>query len=176
MNIILSLLNIHIPLSLRKRRIKELFEITGKVFQAGIPLLDGLGYEDLLHEYAVFVKEQSGKILMDSRNTPEKKAELYHYALDAGTKLRKELHLKGMKDEMEAGRLFYSILGIDFRGDEKGEIVISKCYFSDHFSPEICEFISSLDEGVGAGLTQGKRLCFSQRITEGKSCCKAIFK
>lgn len=176
MNILLSMLNIHFPLSLRKRKIRELFKITGKVFQAGIPELDGLGYEDLLHEYALFVKEQSGKILMDSKNILEKKAELYQYALDAGTKLREELHLKGIKDEMEACRLFYSILGIDFRVDENGEIVISRCYFSDYFSSEICEFISSLDEGAGTGLTQGKRLCFSQRITEGKSCCKAIFK
>ena len=176
MNILLSLLKIHTPVTLKKRKIRELFEITGKAFQCDIPPLNGLGYEDLLKEYAMFAKAQCEKSVRESKNIEEIKAKLYQDALETGNKLGNTLNLKGMKDIMYASKLFYSILGISFSGNERGEIAIGQCYFSKYFSPEVCRIISSLDEGVAEGLSQGKKLCFNQRITEGRNCCKAVLK
>ncbi len=76
---------------------------------------------------------------------------------------------------MVMGRILYRALKIDFRGISSGEIEISRCYFSQFYSPQICELISSLDEGILAGLAGDGRLTFSQRITEGRDCCKALF-
>ena len=57
------------------------------------------------------------------------------------------------------------------RGLCRNEFAIRRCFFSGFYSPEVCRLISSLDEGLAAGLTGGK-LCFVQRITDGGSCCK----
>jgi hypothetical protein len=176
MNILLLLLKIHIPVILKKRKIRELFEITGKAFQCSIPPLHGLNYKDLLKEYALFSKEQCENLVRESKNIHEIKRELYQHALKEGIKLRKNLHLKGMNEIMNASKLFYSILGISFSGKESGEIAIAKCYFSKYFSPQVCGIISSLDEGVAEGLSQGKKLYFNYKITEGRTCCKAVLK
>ncbi len=176
MNILLSLLKIHTPATLKKRKIRELFEITGKAFQCNIPSLNGLAYEDLLKEYAMFAKVQCEMSVRESKNIEEIKVRLNQNAFEAGTKLRRNLHLNGMKDIMEASRLFYSILSINFTGNEFGEITIGQCFFSKYFSPDVCRIISSLDEGIAEGLSRGKRLYFDQRITEGKNCCKAVLK
>jgi hypothetical protein len=176
MNIILSILKIHIPEILKKRKIKELFEITGKAFQCDIPPLKGLSYEALLKGYAVFAREKSEKIIRESGNIQEIKDRLNRYAFEAGAKLRKTLFIKGTKDIMDASRLFYSVLGIEFTGSDSNEIVIRRCYFSEYFSPEVCYIISSLDEGVAEGISSGNKLCFIHRITEGKDSCKAILK
>jgi hypothetical protein len=74
---------------------------------------------------------------------------------------------------MEMSSILYQILGIDFEGDTSGEVTIKKCFFSDYYSQQVCQIISSLDEGVAAGLSGGGNLSFSGRITEGKDCCRA---
>lgn len=176
MNIILSILNIYIPTILKKRKIKELFQITGRAFQSEIPPLKGLDYEELLKEYALFAKDQSEKTALDLKKTQEVKNRLHQYAFEMGDKLRKDLHIKRTKDLMVMSRLFYSFLKIDFSGNETGEITINRCYFSNVFSPEVCKIISSLDEGIAEGLSGGMKLSFCQRITEGENCCKGVLK
>ena len=78
-----------------------------------------------------------------------------------------------MKEVMRAGRVLYRAIGIEFRGTEQGRIEIGECVFSKHYSPVTCRVISSLDAGIMAGLSDGKSLSFSQRITEGFDSCKA---
>jgi hypothetical protein len=70
-------------------------------------------------------------------------------------------------------RTLYGILGIDFKGNPQGDVVIRRCFFSRFYSPQICEVISSLDEGVAFGLSAGGTFSFNQRITDGKTCCTA---
>ncbi len=77
------------------------------------------------------------------------------------------------KDAMQMAHLIYGIVGIDFRGNPQGEVVISRCYFSSFYSPKVCGIISSLDAGLLSGISGGGRLSFQQRLTEGTECCRA---
>jgi hypothetical protein len=90
-----------------------------------------------------------------------------------GSELRQRLHIKNTQEIMLASRLLYDILGIEFQGDARGEVTINACFFSTYYSSGVCRILSSLDEGVAAGLSGGGTLSFAQRITEGKDCCKA---
>jgi hypothetical protein len=78
-----------------------------------------------------------------------------------------------MNEVMRAGRVLYRAIGIEFRGSDQGLIEIGECFFSKYYSPATCSLISSLDAGIMAGLSDGKELSFSQRITEGFNSCKA---
>lgn len=176
MNILLLLLRVHIPMALKKKKIKVLFEMTGNAFQCDTPVLNGLSYEGLLREYAMFAKIQSEMAIAGSGDIRQIKESLFQNALVEGARLKRKLRLKGMKDIIEASRLFYKILGINFRGNENGEIYIGRCYFSEYFTPEVCRIISSLDEGIAAGLSDGKKIYFNYRITEGRNCCYAVIK
>ena len=51
-------------------------------------------------------------------------------------------------------------------------VTIRRCFFAAHYPPEVCRFMSAMDEGIVAGLCGG-RLVFSQRLTEGADCCRA---
>ncbi|MDD5190764.1 MAG: hypothetical protein PHE50_06965, partial [Dehalococcoidales bacterium] len=84
-----------------------------------------------------------------------------------------ELHVRTMDEVMQACGVVYKALKIDFRGSAGGQITIGSCFFSSFYTAHVCSIISSLDEGLIAGLSGGSRLEFEQRITEGKPCCKA---
>ena len=74
---------------------------------------------------------------------------------------------------MRAARIAYRMIGIDLRADEHGAVVVDRCSFAAWYSPRVCHLMSSLDAGLIAGLTQGGRLTFSERITEGRPRCLA---
>jgi hypothetical protein len=74
---------------------------------------------------------------------------------------------------MAISRVLYRMLDIDFRGDARGDVVISRCYFSSFYSGQVCGVMSAMDWGLLAGLANGGELAFSSRITEGESFCRA---
>jgi hypothetical protein len=74
---------------------------------------------------------------------------------------------------MVAARAVYRVLDIDLRGSPAGEVVVARCSFARIYSPEVCALMSSLDSGLFAGLTGGRRLTFSLRLTEGAPACAA---
>ncbi len=74
---------------------------------------------------------------------------------------------------MEMSQIIYKILGINFKGDRAGNILIARCFFSHYYSREVCRVVSSLDEGLLAVLSGGLHLDFNRRITEGSDCCQA---
>jgi hypothetical protein len=76
---------------------------------------------------------------------------------------------------MALSRFLYGILDIEFHGNRSGEITIGRCYFSDFYSPQACEVMSAMDRGLLAGLAGGGDLVFTERITEGRPCCRARF-
>lgn len=126
--------------------------------------------------------------------TPEEvKSRLYENSYAFGRKLRKDLHIKTWKESVEALKTIYAMIGIDFRyngqgGSKAGQgesapgpdedtigpdgFEIRRCFFSSCYTEEVCRLISSLDEGLAAGLSGGGKLSFTQRITDGGSCCK----
>lgn len=184
-----------IPEYIKNNKLDELFMITAGAFECEAPELESLSFAERLHEYAGFTKEQAEKCLQSEGAPDERKRridaveeQLYANSLIFGQDLRKSFHIKTPEQAIEALELIYRIIGIDFKicssdglaygGPDSSdcgkpdEFTVSKCYFSSFYSAEVCRLISSLDQGLAAGLTGGGKLAFTQRITEGCGCCK----
>ena len=178
------------PEYIKNKKLNDLFRITADAFQCGVPDLKGLSFAERLHEYAVFTKEQAEAYLHSGDSPDERKSrinaaeeKLYRNSFLLGQELRKSLRVRTEEQAIEALELIYRIIAIDFHigraaGTENGrpnEFTVRECYFSSYYSAEVCGLISSLDQGLAAGLTGGGRLAFKERITEGCGCCKGVF-
>ncbi len=163
------------PQFIKKKKLKELFRLTADAFQSKMPELVGLSFDECLSKYALFTKEQAESYLQRGRPIEEVKDRLYQNSNIFGQNLNKSLHIRTWKEVSEALKVIYKIIGIELQYGNHGEIIIKECFFSKYYSDEVCKLISSLDEGLAFGLSGGGRLCFSQRITEGSSCCKGSF-
>ena len=171
MNLPLKILHLWIPLSVKKEKLKQLFMLTADAFGCETECLKNISYKKILKRYAVFVQDQCMMAHRELRDISSIKHKLYQKAYETGLGFRKSLNIRGMSEAMEFSRIFYRLIGINFSGQISGKFVIDKCFFAKYFSPETCRLISSLDEGIAAGLSGGK-LSFYQRKTEGKDCCR----
>lgn len=172
MNLLLTIAGIYLPSFIKTKKLKELFELTAEAFQCELPSIGKLSYKNCLKAYAEFSNTKSEEIIKSSSKINEIKKRLYKNAYELGNKLRKDFHIKSYNDAIQCSKILYKILKIDFSANTSGEVIIRSCFFSQHYSPEVCEIISSLDEGVAAGISGGS-LVFKERITEGNSCCVA---
>jgi len=163
-----------IPGFVKKKKLDELFRATALAFQTEPPVARG-SFAQRLSKYALFTRDQAKRRQESGRSTEEVKSRLYENSHVMGHQLRKSLHITTWEKSIAAMEVIYKLIGIDFQYGARGEITISKCFFSEYYSPEVCRLISSMDEGLAAGLSGGGRLCFKQRITEGNSCCKGYF-
>jgi len=170
-----KIMGLYMPEFIKKKKLNELFCLTADAFQSELPELKGLTFEECLWKYALFTKEQAESYLQSGRPLDEVKQRLHQNSSIFGQNLRKCLHIKTWKEAAEALEVIYKNMGIDFQYNRQGEIIIKQCFFSNYYSGEVCKLISSLDEGLAAGISGGRRLCFNQRITEGGSCCKGFF-
>jgi hypothetical protein len=173
MNVFLKVFTPPLPSFMKKKKLDELFALTADAFQTDIPEIQELSYSETLEKFAAFTQGEAGKAIDTGSALDALKARLYANALELGESLRKKYRIKTVPDIMAMSRILYRILGIDFRGNKRGDVVIRRCFFSSCYSPQICELVSSLDEGVITGLSGGGLLSFDHRITEGKVCCKA---
>ncbi len=171
MNIRLALLNIYLPNKLKIKKLRELLEVTAKAFQIQQPPIEGTHFANALGAYAAFTRDAAKQQMDIIKDVSVLKRQLYDGAFRFGERLREELRIDSRKDALKAARLLYRAIGIDFRCSESGEVIINRCYFSNIYSCEVCWIISSLDEGLIAGLSAGGRLWFVSRITEGSSSC-----
>jgi hypothetical protein len=173
MNLRLLALKIHIPRFVKKKKLDELFQLTALAFGCEVPKRRGRSFNERLESYALFTRGEAEKCLLEGENLPEVQTRLFQNASQLGRKIRKMFCLRSPDDIMEMSRILYRILGIDFEGRACGDVTIHRCFFSNYYTPRICRLISSLDEGLAAGLSEGGRLSFTQRITENHDCCKA---
>lgn len=164
-----------IPVSIKKKKLMALFCLSADAFRCEMPDLKKLSFQDCLREYALFTREQAARCLQKEENLEEIKQRLYENAFFFGRDLRKGYPLLHRRKPAEVMKLCYQLIGIDFQYNGRGEFTIKHCFFSSYYTAEVCTLISSLDEGLAAGLT-GRKLSFSQRITEGYPCCKGVFK
>jgi hypothetical protein len=171
MNLRLTLLRAWFPRSLKKKKLKDLYALTADAFRKETPALRALSWEACLRHYALFTKAEVEDALRQGGEASALRERLYDRAQALGRRLRDQLHIQTAEEARRALRILYSAIGIDFEATG-GEVTIPRCFFSGHYTPDICVFISSLDEGVAAGLTGGGRLEIRQRITEGKECCR----
>jgi hypothetical protein len=179
MNILLKLLPsvvfdaITILAFIRKKVLAELFEATADAFECPAPAHDHLSYDACLRTYALFTREQAEKALQAGRDIPAIKTQLYQNAFPLGAKLRRWFAVESMEEVMELGRILYRAIRVEIQGDTQGDLTMKRCYFSQFYSSPVCDLISALDDGVFSGLSGGGRLAFSERLTEGRGCCKA---
>jgi hypothetical protein len=164
----------HVPPFVKRQALALLFGATAAAFECARPRLRGLSYEQCLLAYATFTAERAGKALHGG-DLSELRARLYRNAYRLGQVPGRLLRVRGVDDVMALGRFLYGILDIDFQGSGSGDIVIGRCYFSRFYSADVCRLMSGMDRGLLAGLAGTGELVFSQRITEGRPCCRARF-
>jgi hypothetical protein len=172
LNLLLATSQMYIPGIIRNRKLDMLFDATASAFQVGNPATQGLSFNKRLNTYAQFTREQAQRAIQQG-NELEVQHRLFENAYRLGLQLRTDFGIKTPIDVMKMGKVIYKLIKIDFHGEYSGNIVINRCFFSTYYSADICRVISSLDAGLLAGLSGGDHLVFSQRITEGKECCKA---
>ena len=172
---LLKIMQIYIPEFVKKKKLNELFCLTADAFMCELPELRGLSFAECLSKYALFTKEQAESYLQSGCPPEEVKHRLYQNSYIFGQDLRKSLHIITWEEAVMALKVIYKLIGIDFQYDNQGEFIIKQCFFSKYYSGGVCQLISSLDEGMAAGLSSCGRLCFKQRLTEGGSYCKGCF-
>jgi len=173
---LLKIMRIYIPEFIKKRKLNELLRLTADAFQCELPEFRGHSFAEHLQEYALFTKEQAERCLLSGETLEEVKHRLYQNSYIYGQDLRNRLYIVTWKEAVMALKVIYKLIGIDFQYDSQGKFIIKQCFFSKYYSAGVCELISSLDEGMAAGLSGGGRLCFKQRLTEGSCCCKGCFR
>ena len=170
---LLKLLPQNLPVFIRAEILAELFEATADAFACPVPTLDHLSNDERLLTYALFTREHAEKALQSGRDVADIKTQLYRNAYPLGAKLSKWPGVDTMKDVLELGQILYRAIGVEIQGDSQGNLTVKRCYFSQFYSGPVCDLISALDDGVFSGLSGGGRLVFSERLTEGRQCCRA---
>ena len=171
---IVGLLENHtIPAWVRKSALLALFRATARAFDCPLPPLAGLSADECLLRYARFTQGRAAELLRDGNNLPAVQEQLYRNAYELGRACKSISGIGSMEEVMALGRALYRLLDIAFQGDERGDVVISRCYFSRYYSDQICQVMSAMDRGLLAGLSGGSQLVFSARITEGRTWCQA---
>jgi len=173
MDIPLKILPHNLPAFIRKEILAEVFQATAHAFECLAPAHDHLSYDECLHAYALFTREQAEKALGAGRDLLALKTRLYQSAYPLGGKLRKWLGVDSVEEVMELGQILYRAIGVEIEGDAQGDVTVKRCYFSQFYSGRVCDLISALDDGVFSGLSGGGRLAFSERLTEGSERCRA---
>jgi hypothetical protein len=173
MKIALSILELYTPATFRKKILRRLLSATARAFGADVPPTKGLSPGRLLQAYALFTREQSEKLWMENRDEDEVAGKLFQNAFDLGAALRRGLRVRSREDVIRASRVLYRVLGISFEGRTDGRVAIRDCYFSRFYTARLCRLVSALDAGAAAGISDGGRLEFSQRMTEGHDSCLA---
>ncbi len=175
MNLALKLLNIYMPPYVKRSGIKQLFNASAEAFDSAMPDIQALSTDACLRQFALFTKNQVDKLINKGNNLEAVKKRLYEKAFQLGEKYRKKFRVQDLNDVMETAQIFYRIIGIKFKGNSKGEVIINRCYFSKIYNDQTCQVMSAMDSGLLAGLANGGELIFCTKITENYSCCQADF-
>jgi len=169
--LLLSAAELWLPEIIQRRQLGKLFSLTARTFGCPAPRLVGLSRRTLLHEFASFTRDRTLRCL--PAEAPAVRERLYSGAYDMGADLRRVFAIRAAEEVMQAARVAYRVLDIDLTGSVEGQIIIRRCFFSPYYPNSVCQFISALDEGLLAGLSDGWWLRFQQRITDGSECCRA---
>ena len=156
----------------RKKGLADLYRLTAAAFGRELPALRGQSRDEMLRGYARFTRGEAERSLARGTAAAVRK-ELYDRSLRLGRDIRDKLHVRGREDAAAALHALYRLLDIDKTVDARGGVTVRRCSFAAQYTPEVCRFMSAMDEGIVAGLCGG-RLVFSQRLTEGGDCCRGL--
>ena len=191
MNPLMRLMYLYIPEKFKKEKINQLFDITSEVFNdypavrndidLKVPdrrILQKLSYEQILKEYAGYTGSAVRRLLESRCDVDKLKRSLFDKSYKLGQEIRNTYDIRNFADIRFIIRIIYKIVKIDCdldRGKDTGidELVVKNCFFADYYSADICNVMSSVDEGIVVGVSGYRKLQFKQRITEGNDFCRA---
>lgn len=162
-----------IPDSIRRWALRALFRATVDAFGAPMPDLRGRSADSILSTYATCTNELARGLLLEPERRPLVEQRLRSNMERLGRRVRFALGVRDAVDAIDVARHLYRLIGIDLTGDDRGQIVVTRCSFATHYSPEVCRVMSASDAGLMEGLTDGGRLTFTERITTGAPACLA---
>ena len=174
MSLLLRIPARYVPPFVKKKAVKTLLTLTAEAFGSPAPPLRGLSCDDSLRAFAVFTRDETQRALRSGKDLTAIKSTLFDQACMLGARCRRWFRIRSIDDALLAARMLYSFCRIDFRGSHNGEIAVCACFFSAYYSGDICRVIASLDAGLLAGLTGGRRLSFNSRMTEGATTCSGF--
>lgn len=172
MSLRLRVLELHVPEFVARSALRRLFHATASAFGREAEDLDELDRRALLERYASFTIRCADQAMGD-HTAPVVSHRMWENAHALGGSLRRLLGVRTRGEALRAARVAYRMIGIDLRADPLGRVAVDRCAFAEWYSPPVCTLLSSLDAGLIAGLTDGGRLSFSERITEGRPRCLA---
>ncbi len=170
-NLTLKLLLAGLLLAGRKKGLKDLFRLTAEAFGQEPPDLRGSSRAEILLNYARFTRAEAERSLAGG-TAPALREKLHDRSLRLGRDIHSRLPIRDRADAAAALRALYRLLAIELAVDARGNVTIRRCYLAAHYTPEVCRFMSAMDQGIVAGFCGGQ-LAFSQRLTEGADCCRA---
>lgn len=173
MSLRLRALELHVPDVIARSALRRLFEATAAAFGSDPEDVDGLDRRELVERYASFTTRCVMQAVVAQADLDVVTRRMWENAYDLGGSLRHRLGIRTRAEALRAARVAYRMLDIDLRADEHGDVTVDRCAFAEWYSPRVCGLMSSLDAGLIAGLTDGGRLSFSERISEGRPRCLA---
>lgn len=170
--------------------IRTLMRVTARAFGERLGTFGSNA--DNLQAYAQFTsrmalrvmceRDDDGAIDLSSDGSSEKRdiaRRLREDMRDTARTLRRVLGVRNDEEAWEVVHTLYGAIGIemDAKGRPEGGycVCMHRCYFSGAYGPAVCAFMSSMDEGLMAGLVGEGSLAFSSRITQGADACQACF-
>lgn len=178
MNVRLLLIQCYLPGTLKRRELRELQRRTAAALgcapgpETGIA--KPLSHSQMLERYATFTRDQAHLAMAAGAPPTVLSDRLRREAEEMGRSLRQRLRLRTNREFHSALKHIYRALGIDLRVSVTGEVLVQNCFFSKFYPAPVCRLMSALDDGLVQGLSGGCRLRFTQRLTEGASCCRAV--
>ncbi len=175
MSLRLALASVPLPAFVRRRILRVLANRMARAFGTTPPDVAGLSLDAAVSSLARHTRKQAELVQASPAGAPVVRQRLRREGCALGARLRRALGARSRADAMRAARIVYRAVGIDFAGTPDGDIHFRRCAFSAEYAPATCELISSLDEGLIAGLAGEGRLRFTARITEGADGCAAAY-
>ena len=170
-NLTLRLLLNCLPLASRRKALDDLLRLTAAAFGQECAGWRASSHQERLRQFALFSRSQAERAIKQGTALTVRKI-LYENARHLGQDLRARLPIRSRADVAATLHHLYRMLAIELAVDPLGAVTVQRCFFEPCYSPEVCRFISALDEGIVAGICGG-RLVFSQRLTEGADACRA---
>ena len=173
MSVAMKIAETCLPAFVKKRELKRLLAVAARAFRTAPPSIGRLSFEGSLLLFAEFTESETSSAIDRGDDLTVIKRQLFEGAYEIGDRFRRIFRVTSGPEAMKAGQLIYGFLGINFLGTPRGEVIINRCFFRERYSARTCHVISSLDEGLMAGLSHGGTFTFFQRMTEGFELCKA---
>jgi len=174
MSVRLALLRFHLPALVRRAILRELIATIARAFRRPCPPTSGHSSEELLACAIDLSHRWSGDALRGAADRSEVEERLFSEAFALGLRAKRRLRIKTEETGLVAAAVLYEAIGIEFRPDRGGAIVVPRCAFARTYGPGVCELMSAMDSGLIAGLTGAAGLRFTERLTEGAPACRAL--